>query len=91
MEKQEAYQKAKVKVEAKVGFYVHLGIYVAVNALLTIINLSTSSQYSWAMWPLMGWGLAVAIHALRVFVINGGSAIKEQMIREEMAKEIADE
>jgi hypothetical protein len=91
MEKQSVYQKAKARVEAKLGFYIHLGVYVAVNALLTAINLITSGRYSWAVWPLMGWGLALAINALRVFVFTGGPAIKEQMIEREMAKGLTEE
>lgn len=87
MENQEAYQKAKKRVEAKIGFYVHLAVYVAVNTLLIIINLLTSSQYLWFKWPLMGWGIALFFHALGVFVFSGGSAIKEQMIQKEMKKE----
>ena len=91
METQEVYQKAKARVEAKIGFYVHLGVYVVVNLLLLVINLTVSSQYYWAKWPLMGWGLAVALHALNVFVFTGNAAIKEQMIEKEIAKETADQ
>ncbi len=86
MENQEAYQKAKKKVEARIGFYVHLAVYVSVNALLIIINLLTSSQYLWFKWPLIGWGIGVIFHAMGVFVFSGGSAIKEQMIQKEMKK-----
>ena len=43
MENQEAYQKAKKRVEAKIRFYIHLAVYVGVNILLIIINLLTSS------------------------------------------------
>jgi energy-coupling factor transporter transmembrane protein EcfT len=84
---QEVYQKAKKRVEAKIGFYFHLAVYVAVSTLLIIINLLTSSQYLWFKWPLMGWGIGVFFHGLGVFVFSGGSAIKEQMIQNEMKKE----
>ena len=87
MEKEEAYQKAKKRVEAKIGFYIHLAVYVGVNILLIIINLITSSEYLWFKWPLIGWGIGVFFHALGVFVFSGGSAIKEQMIEKEMKKE----
>lgn len=87
MENQEAYQKAKKRVEAKIGFYIHLAVYVVVNILLIIINLLTSSQYLWFKWPLIGWGIGVFFHALVVFVFSGGSAIKEQMIQKEIKKE----
>ena len=87
MENQEAYQRAKKRAEAKLGFYIHLAVYIAVNILLIIINLSTSTQYFWFKWPLIGWGIGVLFHALSVFVFSGGSAIKEKMIEKEMKKE----
>jgi hypothetical protein len=87
VENQEAYQKAKKRVEAKIGFYIHLAVYVGVNILLIIINLLTSSQYLWFKWPLIGWGIGVFFHALGVFVFSGGSAIKEEMIQKEIKKE----
>ena len=87
MENQEAYERARKRVEAKIGFYVHLSVYIAVNILLIIVNISTSPQYLWFKWPLIGWGIGVVSHALGVFVFTSGSAIKEQMIEKEMKKE----
>ena len=87
MEKEESYQKAKKRVEAKIGFFIHLAVYVGVNILLIIINLLTSTQELWFKWPLIGWGIGLFFHALGVFVFSGGSAIKEQMIEKEMKKE----
>jgi hypothetical protein len=86
MENQEAYQKAKKRVEAKIGFYIHLAVYIVVNIILIIINLRTSPEYIWFKWPLIGWGIGVFFHAMGVFVFTGKSAIKEQMIEKEMKK-----
>ena len=87
MENQEAYQRARKRVEAKIGFYIHLSVYIVVSILLVIINLSTHSPYLWFKWPLIGWGIGVLFHALGVFVFSGGSAIAERMIEKEMKKE----
>jgi uncharacterized oligopeptide transporter (OPT) family protein len=87
MENPEAYQTAKKRVEAKLGFYIHLAAYVVINILLIIINLSTSPQYLWFKWPLIGWGVGIFFHALGVFVFSGGSVLKEWMIEKEMKKE----
>jgi hypothetical protein len=87
MENQQAYRRAKSRVEAKLGFYIHLAVYLVVNAFLVAVNLTTSPQYLWFKWPLMGWGIGVCFHALGVFVFSGGSAIKQQMIEREMKKE----
>lgn len=89
MNNQEAYQRAKKRVEAKVGFYRHLTVYIAVCALLIIINFSTSTEYLWFIWPLIGWGFAVVLHALRVFAFSGESGVTEHMIEKEMEREAA--
>jgi hypothetical protein len=90
MKNQVTYQKAKKRVEAKIGYYIHLSIYIAVNILLIIINLSTSPGYYWFKWPLMGWGIAIFFHALSIFKPSGKSTIKEQMIEKEMKKQASD-
>ena len=86
MENQDAYNKAKTRVEVKFGFYKHLSIYMAVCIFLIIINLSTSMQHFWVIWPIMGWGLGLLIHGVNVFSSFKVSSIKEQMIEKEMNK-----
>jgi len=54
MENQEAYKRAKKKVGAKVGFYIHLAVFGGVNLLLVMINMSTSTGYKWPLW---GWSI----------------------------------
>jgi hypothetical protein len=85
----EAYERAKKRVEAKIGFYIHLAVYVGVNLLLLMINLTRSPQYLWFKWPLFGWGIGVFFHGLSVFVFSGRrlEAVKEKMIEKEMKKD----
>ena len=89
MENQEAYQRAKRRAEAKIGFYIHLAVYVGVNILLFLINLSTSPQYFWFKWPLLGWGIGLFFHGMSVFVFSGKrlQGIKEKMIEKEMKRD----
>jgi len=58
-------------MEAKSGFYRHLAVYVVVNLLLVGINLVTPHDSFWAIWPLLGWGIGIAFHALRAFAVDG--------------------
>jgi hypothetical protein len=81
------YLKAKERVEALRGFYIHLTVYVIVNLGLFIINMMTSPETLWFIWPLMGWGIAIALHALRVFVERPGSSWEEKKIAELMQEE----
>jgi hypothetical protein len=79
------YQNAKKKVEALKAFYRHLTVYVLVNLLLLTINLLTSPHSLWFYWPLLGWGIAVALHALRVFGFSrSGQDWEERKINELM-------
>jgi hypothetical protein len=89
MENQEAYKKAKKTVEAKMGFYIHLAVYVGINVLLIVINLATSPQYLWFKWPLLGWGIGLFFHGMSIFVFSGRKfkGIKENMIQEEMKRQ----
>jgi hypothetical protein len=82
----EAYQSAQKRVEAKMGFYTHLTVYGAVILFLAIINLLTSSGTIWFHWPMLGWGVAVLIHALTVFIFPSRFAVTEKMIEKEMGK-----
>ena len=86
MNNEKAYERAKKRVEAKVGFYRHLMIYIAVCVLLTLVNFSTSTDHLWFIWPVMGWGLAVVLHALSVFAFSGESGATERMIEKEMER-----
>jgi transcriptional regulator with XRE-family HTH domain len=49
------------------GFYIHLLQYAVIIPALWVINLSTSSHTLWAIWPTLGWGLGLSMHALRLF------------------------
>ena len=86
MQNQDAYEHAKRRVEAKLGFYIHLAVYVAVNILLVVLNLVFSPGYLWFLWPLGGWGIGLAFHALAVYVFPSGGIVKERMIQREMDK-----
>ena len=80
----ERYEKAKRRVEAKFSFYVHAAVYVAVNILLAIINLTTSPEVIWFIWSLLGWGIGLAFHGAGVFYGPKTSAMKEKMIQDEI-------
>ncbi len=86
MEQSEAYQSAKKRVEAKMSFYTHVSVYVAIILLLAVINLSFSPGTLWFHWPMMGWGIAVVLHAFAVFVFPSRFTVTEKMIEKEMNK-----
>ena len=88
-QEEERYYKARKKVEEIKGFYGNLTSYVVVNIGLMILNLVTSPEYLWFFWPLLGWGIGVAIHGMVVFNYMPflGEVWEEQKIKEFMEKE----
>ena len=48
----------------------HLVSYAIVNAFLLVINLMSSPDYLWVMWPMVGWGMGLAFHAADTFLID---------------------
>jgi len=86
MTNEEVYSNTKKKVEARLSFYTHMGVYLGVMTLLTVLNLTVAGDYFWAMWPMIGWGSALIIHALFTFVFKTKSSLKDRMIEKEMQK-----
>ncbi len=66
-----AEQRARRRLVAEKAFYVHLVTYVAVISGLFIINVLTSSGRWWFVWPALGWGIGIAVHALATFGMIG--------------------
>lgn len=57
-----------------------VAVYVVVNLFLAAINLMTSPRRFWFIWPLLGWGLAIALSAIKLFTVD------DESIRSELAK-----
>ena len=84
------YEKAKKRVEELKSFYGNLATYVAINAILIIINLVTSPRSLWFYWVTIFWGIGILIHASKVFIFKGkflGEEWEEKKIKEILEKE----
>jgi hypothetical protein len=75
---------ARRRAGAKLGLYIHAGVYVAVNAFLALVQMQTTPQILWNLWPLAGWGLGLAIHA--TVVLLAASGLRERMEADELSK-----
>jgi hypothetical protein len=82
------YERARKRVEELQGFYVHLGMYLAVNLGLFLVNMLSNPSSRWFLWPLIGWGIAVLIHGVAVaFGGTYGRRWQERKIRQFMERE----
>lgn len=72
---------ARRRASAKLGWYIHAGVYIAVNLLLAM--LSAMSDRHWAVFPALGWGIGLAIHGVVVFVLTGGGGLHDRLVERE--------
>ena len=70
-----ALERARARAKELRDFYGHLITYVLVCTLLVVIDLADNSPadteflgLTWAYWPIIGWGVFVAIHAINTFL-----------------------
>lgn len=81
------YRTAEQIVNRKLSFYSHLAFFVIINCGLITINLLSSPNHWWAQWPILGWSIGVAAHALHIFAI-APSNMRQRMIADELAKRV---
>jgi hypothetical protein len=72
---------ARRRAGAKLGWYIHAGVYIAVN--LGLATISAMSGRHWAIFPAFGWGIGLAVHGIVVFVLTGGSGAFENLVARE--------
>lgn len=80
----ELRKAAERRVNAKLGFRSHLIVYLLVNLGLLGINLATSPDYLWCVWPAGGWGIGLLAHGMSVYGSAPGG--RERMIEAEMRR-----
>lgn len=91
-EKEEAYLRAKKKLEKLVGFYWHLAVYVIINIFLIIVISINSGEGFWHFGTFATaffWGIGLMFHFLGVFGPNFifGKNWEENKMKEFMDKE----
>ena len=74
-------RQARRRAGLKLGWYIHASAYVLVNLFLVV--LAVSRGHDWAMYPLLGWGLGLAIHGAVVFVFSTGGGFYERLLARE--------
>ena len=51
-------------------FKSHLFTFLAINGFLVLLNLVVSPGYFWAIYPILGWGLGLLLHGMKVYISN---------------------
>jgi len=85
----ERYYQAQKRVKEIKDFYAHLTVYLLCNPIVIVVNIMTSPGYLYFWYSLLGWGVAIILHGLKVFRFSPffNKDWEERKIREIMEKE----
>jgi hypothetical protein len=78
-------RRARRRVGIKTGFLIHLLVFVLVNLGLFAVNAYAGGP-RWTVFPLLGWGLGLAIHGIVTLVSLQGKGLRQRMVASEMAR-----
>ena len=77
---------ARERARAKLGLYRHLGLYVIVNVCLVVLDLLTTPDMLWFHWPVAGWGIAIVVHFVRVYLFGQEPVLLRKLEERELRK-----
>ncbi|WP_338847868.1 2TM domain-containing protein [Massilia sp. W12] len=80
------YALAARRVARKLEFYGHLMIYILINSFLIWINLSTTPQHLWFIWPVLGWGIGLFCHGVKTFFLGSNTGLHQRMMARELQR-----
>ncbi len=79
------YNEARRRVKKVKGFYSHFTSWLLFSVFFIFLNLTTGGHEFWAIFPIMGWGIGVAFHAVGVFGVPGlGKDWEERLLEREI-------
>lgn len=71
------------RLKNKRAFWLHLVVYLVVNAFLIFVWAVTSRSYFWPIWTIGPWGIGLVMHGWNAFFQR---PITEADIQEEMRR-----
>ena len=72
---------ARRRAGMKMGWFIHAGVYLAVNLLLATI--ASLHDRNWAVYPALGWGIGLAVHGIVTFLVTGGGGLHDRLVESE--------
>lgn len=80
---EEIRRQAEKRVADRVGFVVHLVVFLGVNAFLFLVWFFTDRGFPWFLFVLGGWGIGLAVHGVRTYLLRG---VEAKWMAEEMER-----
>ncbi len=68
---EELRKKAEKIAREKIGFYIHFGIYLVVNAMTVVTWWAYGGGFPWFIFMTVGWGIGIVAHFVQTFYALG--------------------
>ncbi len=75
-----AREREARRIARRQWFWLHFAVYATTQVFLVIVWALGDVSYPWFIFPLFGWGILIAAHAVYAFVVK---APEEIMIERE--------
>ena len=82
-------ERARRRANEYAGLMWHVGVFVAVNAFLWILDFITGGGLEWAFWATIPWALGLGMHYIAYTVEDRGVARRsyERFLAEELQRD----
>ena len=65
-----AKEREANRIARRQWFWLHFAVFVTAQAFLVVIWVLGDETYPWFIFPLFGWGILIAAHAVYAFVVR---------------------
>jgi hypothetical protein len=65
-----AREREASRIARRQWFWLHFAVYATTQAFLVLIWWLGDETYPWFIFPLFGWGILIAAHAVYAFVVK---------------------
>ena len=65
-----AREREAKRIARRQWFWLHAAVYLPTQVILFVIWIAVGAQFPWFAFPLLGWGIIVAVHGVYAFVMK---------------------
>jgi len=58
------------RIARRQWFWLHVAVFVPTQVILFLIWVTTGAHFPWFAFPLLGWGILLAVHGVYAFVMK---------------------
>ena len=65
-----AREREATRIARRQWFWLHFAVFMTIKVFLVLIWWLSDVTYPWFIFPLFGWGVLIAAHAVYAFVVK---------------------